>query len=344
MHTYLLYFLKTFFEKMKIGPCKFVQAYGRWKQKQKNNIFVAHGNKTPIKIKMFNLLSAVLSGFMIHTNRIRKAPYSSKYAVQSTSQKEWNNRGSAAVEATCIMPFMLFAFWAFYSMGQIYILENQVYQAAMNTAGYLAEYAYLAEEYGETKGMGTQIIGIGAANVKFRSYLEDTTRIEKYVVGGVHGLWITGSEILDEEGFICMQIWYQVRIPIPLLSNLSIPVSVQVRQKAYTGYQEKEKNPDEEQYVYIAEYSSVYHFSRSCSHLKLTIMPVTKTALQISHSDLLPCALCGKEPAELYYITETGECYHTSAQCSGLKRTVRRVKLSEINGYAPCSRCGEISE
>lgn len=344
MHTYLLYFRNMIDRKIKTGFREFFQAYERWKQMQKNKISVARGTKTPIKNQRFNFLAVFLLGFTLYIDPIRKAPYSNKYAVQSTFRRKWNHAGSASIEATCIMPLMLFAFWAFYSMGQIYILENQVYQAAMNTAGYLAEYAYLAEEYGKADGLGTQIIGIGTANVKLRSYLEDTSRVEKYVVGGTHGLWITGPEILDEEGFICIQIHYRVCIPVPLLSKLSMPVCVQVRQKAYTGYQEDEKNSDEERYVYIAEYSTVYHTSRSCSHLKLTIVPVTKAALDLSYGNLLPCAFCGSEPTGLYYITETGECYHTSAQCSGLKRTVRRVRLSEVNGYAPCSRCGGNSE
>lgn len=344
MHTYLLYFWNMIYRKTGTGFWKLFQAYERWKRTQKNKLFVAHGNKTPIKNKMFNFLTVLLYGFTFYINTVRKAPYSNKYAVQSTFRKKRNNAGSASIEAICMMPLMIFAFWAFYSMGQIYILENQVYQAAMNTAGYLAEYAYLAEEYGKTEGLGTQIVGIGAGNVKLHSYLEDTSRVDRYVVGGIQGLWITGPEILDEEGFICIQIHYRVCVPVPLLSKLSMPVCVQVRQKACTGYQEDKKNSDEERYVYIAEYSTVYHTSRSCSHLKLTIIPVTKTVLHLSYGELLPCAFCGKEPAELYYITETGGCYHTSAQCSGLKRTVRRVRLNEINGYAPCSRCGENSE
>lgn len=344
MHTYLLYSLEMIYKEVKTGFCNKFQTYRRYKQKQKNKNNVAHGNKTPIKNQMFYLLFVILSGIAVLINIIREAPYSSKYAVQSTSGKRWNNKGSATVEAVCIMPFMLFAFWAFYSMGQIYILENQVYQAALNTAGYLAEYAYLAEECNQVDSVGTQLIGIGTGNVKLRSYLDDTRRIEQYVIGGVQGLWITGPEVLDSEGFICIQIRYRVHIPVPLLSNLSMPVCVQVRQKAFIGYWENEMDKEDEQFVYVTEYSTVYHLSRACSHLKLTITPVTKDGLRACGKELYPCAYCGNREAELYYITETGDCFHTFVQCSGLKRTVRRVKISEVNGYAPCSRCGDCLE
>ena len=36
-----------------------------------------------------------------------------------------------------------------------------------------------------------------------------------------------------------------------------------------------------------------------------------------------------------------GECYHSAADCSGLIRRVRRVRLSETGGLPPCSRCGK---
>lgn len=343
MHTYLLYILKMIGKKNQYNSKLFTQTYGRNRQKQKNKNNVAPGNKTPNKTTMFYTLYVILSGFSKLINRFQKAPHSDKYAVQNTSSR-WKNTGSATMEAICIMPLMLFAFWAFYSMGQIFILENQVYQAAMNTAGYLAEYAYLAEEGGMTDTTGTQLLGIGMANGTFRYYLEDKSRVEQYVADGVNGLWITGTELMDKEGFIRIQIRYRVRIPIPFMSNLSMPVRVQVRQKAYVGYRENGTSAEEERYVYVTEYSRVYHATRSCSHLSLTIIPVSEGILRSSYSELLPCAYCGDASAEAYYITATGDCFHTSSHCTGLKRTVRRIKISEVSGYAPCSRCGTVFE
>ena len=312
----------------------------------KNKKSVAHDNKTPTKIRMMDafLLTLMFHGCHFY---LRKAPKCNKYAVQSTSAKgrENGNSGSATVEAVCIMPLLIFAFWAFYSIGQLYILENQVYQAAINTAGGLAEYAYLTErneqlsDPEDSEAISLQLLGTGIAETKFRSYLEERRRIERYVINGIGGFQFADVQIPDTEGFICFQIQYRVRIPVPFLANLTMPLSVQIRQKAFTGYRNGD-GQEQEVYVYVAEYSTVYHVSRNCTHLRLTIIPVTEAVLKTGYSNLSPCELCGSEKANLYFVTETGDRYHTSDRCTGLKRTVRRVKLKELNGYAPCSRCG----
>ena len=40
------------------------------------------------------------------------------------------------------------------------------------------------------------------------------------------------------------------------------------------------------------------------------------------------------------YITNYGDRYHTTIKCRGLRRYVKSVLLSEIEGVQPCSKCG----
>lgn len=338
MHTYCSYdsgvwiwILTQVFKKI-ILSLKYADRKENQQQKNKN---VAHDNMTPnYKIRF---LYKILYSVIFISDKNLDAPRKRKYAVHSTSN---GNRGSASLEALCIMPMLLFAFWAFYSIGQIYILENQIYQAAMNTAGYFAESAYLTESAASAEEGSMELPGYGMASWKLREYLPEASRVEQYVTGGRQGLILMEPVSLDEEGFLCLRIRYQVQIPVPFLNDLSMPVMVQVRQKAYTGYNGSGDVDANERYVYLAEYSSVYHLSRSCSHLRRTVIPVSETVLSTAYSNLVPCAYCGSREAETYYITESGDCYHTSLQCTGLKRTVRRVRWSEAAGYAPCSRCG----
>ena len=57
------------------------------------------------------------------------------------------------------------------------------------------------------------------------------------------------------------------------------------------------------------------------------------------------CSKCnGNASSGTVYYTERGDCYHSDAGCSGLKRTVRLVKKSETEGKAMCTRCRQREE
>ena len=54
------------------------------------------------------------------------------------------------------------------------------------------------------------------------------------------------------------------------------------------------------------------------------------------------CEICSRNqnPAGTVFITGKSNRYHNLGSCSGLKRTVRIVKESEVKGMGACGRCG----
>lgn len=103
-----------------------------------------------------------------------------------------------------------------------------------------------------------------------------------------------------------------------------------------------------DEYVYVAENGTVYHMDIGCTYLRLGIQSVGSGVLDSlrnqSGGKYKPCESCmGEQSATDYsfvYITPYGARYHRTKDCSGLRRTVRRVLRSAVSGLPPCSKCG----
>lgn len=98
------------------------------------------------------------------------------------------------------------------------------------------------------------------------------------------------------------------------------------------------------EYVYITDNMSVYHTSAQCTHLDLSIHAVSgSTSVFITNAEgqhYHACEKCAEGGrGAVVYVTEHGDCYHNSYECSGLTRNVKMVDASEVEGLHICSRC-----
>lgn len=133
------------------------------------------------------------------------------------------------------------------------------------------------------------------------------------------------------------------------LWDLPFVVETRVTEKAvcrgWIGFTELE---DEEIYVYITPEGSVYHFYRDCTHLKLSIEMVSfgkACTLKNQYGEKYrECKICEEPYGLMVYITKEGNCYHSERNCSGLKRTVRQIPISEVQGRICCIRCAAREE
>ncbi len=243
-----------------------------------------------------------------------------------------NNNGSASLEATIIVPLFIFVVLAVYHMGESRLCQEVLYEAAIETGEYVAEYAYVADE-----DMPFYSI---AANRVFEQYIDREELLEKYIQGGVSGVFISVIGP-DEDNYIELKVSYRVKVEVPLLGSYADDKGFTIRQKAYLGYTEPTQEADEVQteltYVYITDNKEAYHTTRDCTHLKLSVMPAGKSlAIKGGYT---PCEFCYEGEASVY-VTEWGNRYHSSQECSGLKRTVYRVEKKSVSDIPPCNRCG----
>lgn len=237
-----------------------------------------------------------------------------------------NNKGVATVEASLIMPIFIFSMLAIYHMAQAKLAENVIYDAGVETAEYLAEIAYLNKD------------SIYGARLVFHKYVDDEDLLKKYIKGGVQGVDFLGTTGIDSEGYYELRMNYEVVLSLPFVPELSSDKTVSIRCRAYVGDDVGEdESGDNDRYVFVTENREVYHESRLCTYLELSIS--TTSAQEAKSNGLLPCEYCGDGTGEMVIVTNYGEKYHYSFDCSGLKRTIFRVKFSEVEGIGGCTRC-----
>lgn len=114
----------------------------------------------------------------------------------------------------------------------------------------------------------------------------------------------------------------------------------------WIGYDVELSDPrDSEIYVFVTPTGVVYHRSRNCTHLKLSVYSVPASQVSGERNQYgeryQACERCHGRLEGMVYLTEEGTRYHSDISCSGLRRSVRSIPLSEAQlMYAPCSRCG----
>ena len=250
--------------------------------------------------------------------------------------------GSLTVECAFVMPVFLVCMAAVLQFANVYNCAVRLGSAMTQTAEEMAIAAY-ATEYME-EGAADSILGIALstayASGRSAALAGDTSAVKR--------LQFLLSSFLEESDRINIVASYQVRSPVGIVR---IPGTFFVQKASVRGWTGREgsggsggkEEEHQHQTVYVAENGVVYHTDSNCSHIRLTIMPVTEKQIpqmrNLYGEKYHKCEKCGSHPSSQYYITTDGNRYHTSLECGGLKRTVREMDLHEVGELRPCSRC-----
>lgn len=245
--------------------------------------------------------------------------------------------GSLTIEAAFGIPLFIFA-----AVCLIWLLEIQVIhlsvEAGMQEAG-----KRLAQEMAITPAFSA-----GRIEKEIVKSIGEERLDRSLVDGGSRGLHCEksilhrGSEIMD------MKVSYKIRIPIPVFAVPVVEKKEEMRIKCWTGYaKEGFFDDDDNTLVFVTETGLVYHKKRDCPYLDLSVKAVSadrvKDMRNQSKGKYYPCEHCMKKgkAGKTVYVTEYGDRYHSSLTCSGLKRTIYAVPISEVQGKGACSKCGK---
>ncbi|MDO4633855.1 MAG: pilus assembly protein [Eubacteriales bacterium] len=257
-----------------------------------------------------------------------------------------SRRGSLTVEAACVVPLFLFIMIAVLQFARISTATSAILAGMQDAAKEMAAYAYI-RELGISPGEGTggDMIsgGLSAAYASSR-----IARQEGYVKDEVEFSLLQTSfhdEIIDLAGSC------RLRHSLDLLPALKVRSILRARVRAWTGRAGSggktgggdAEEDDGSKMVYMAETGKVYHTDPDCTHIKLKIQAVSRDSLSgrrnTSGGKYHACERCRTRGASTVYISPYGDKYHGSLDCSGLKRTIRKVRKDEVGSCRPCSKC-----
>ena len=243
---------------------------------------------------------------------------------------------SFTVEAAVTVPvFVCFLASILFFFG-ILQLQMKVESALHYTARSMAAYSCLEKQDGELINPQTEFV---AAEILFRKQLQEQEVRTEYILGKSLGISLLTSNMAGED--IELKAVYQIRLPISLLGIHYFPMHQTAKARKWTGDSPKEETGE---WVYITPTGTVYHESKSCPYLDLSIQAASVSELtdirNKSGGKYQKCVRCRGEHSGTVYITDYGSAYHADINCSGLKRTVHKIKKSEAGERGPCSKCG----
>lgn len=289
--------------------------------------------------------------------------------------------GSLTAEAAFTVPLIFFAWLLFLNFFQVIRIQEELHYAACESvqaaagAGFVLRKAekagknYIKEEGisggGDIEGgidevLINMLIQNVTAEVFYRIMLEeymDMDAVDRSCIrGGRNGIGLLGSSLLTEDGCAELILRYKIRFPITVFPGLEFPVTQKVKMRSFTGegylYEEEEngegneEGQNAEELVYITENGRVYHISRECTYLRVSVQ-----AKRYQELDNLRNESGGKYTACLYckgamnsgdtiYVAKYGDVYHTTVTCSRILRNVKTLPRSEAEKqYSGCSKC-----
>ena len=258
------------------------------------------------------------------------------------------SEGSATVEASLAIPVFLMAVCALFFIGQLLLVEGEIRYSLAQAARACADQEALKEEAKvrtekEEEGIsGNQGLGLSPQST-FMNIYDGGSLCDACISGGSRAVLVQGRKDSSAET-VRLTARYVLKVPVFLFRTILFPRKISLEERIFSGYIPHAgdgENGKKDCVVYVTERGTVYHRRADCTHICLRIRNEEGIRSIMTHSRYRPCEKCihGTGSISTLYITAEGDCYHSSLSCSGLKRTVKAVYLSEIPGMRPCSRC-----
>lgn len=268
--------------------------------------------------------------------------------------------GSMTVEASIVLPLFLFFFLNLGCVIELIRLHSNLEMALFDVGRRIAIYGYaLSENAAERETENSEAgwwselkdVTISYTYIKgeLTEYVGEQYLEEAPIRGGADGLQFLESEIFTAGDCVDIILTYEAEPFVQMTGFRPFRMANRYYAHLWNGYcipesGQGEENPEETDFVYVAENGEVYHEDRNCSHLLLHVQSVSLAEAYESRNAngdrYMPCEVCaGNGFGEMVFIAEDGTAIHSVRSCPGLKRTVSAISRKEAGKYRPCRDC-----
>ncbi len=258
------------------------------------------------------------------------------YTHPTTTERAsiFTSRGSMTLEAAIVAPIFFFAVLSLVYLLEMMAIQTTVHHALHSVGKEIAQAAYsspIISSYGIEQHL---VKNIGAGKLE-----------KSMIVGGATGLNCSKSQSDWNTAVIDLSVQYDLEIPILMFRIPILSKEDTLRVKGWTGYASGYQGQQHKEVVYVTDYGLVYHQDMSCTYLELAIRTVSAEQItdlrNQSGGKYTACGYCkGRaEETAVFYVTDYGEKYHTSLDCSRIKRNIYAVPLEEVYALGGCSKC-----
>ena len=245
-------------------------------------------------------------------------------------------KGSYTLEAAVIIPVTAVFFLTLLFFFRVLQIQTEV-QEALNYAS--------RKTACEAAAVSSQTGLLVSAEAYFRKELGTYSLPEKYIRGGKHAITMAKSDLSGN--YINLQVNYYIKIPISFFEVKGVGICQKSKSHKWIGDRTDGKQSD---YVYVTKHGTVYHRSRKCHYLDLSIKSADYAQIsgmrnknEHKYSACSGCVVKNYVSGKVY-VTDYGTCYHSDLACSGLKRTIYLILLEETGGKRACGKCGANAE
>lgn len=301
----------------------------------------------PFFYKPYKKIQCTLQDRCINNNNgaqaIRKTIYQINKIIRKALRKKRVLRSVSfsalmTVEAAVVLPLFLLAVFILLSVMHMLGIHLNLLTEAVQSIHKAAVYTY-SDDYDLDRILMEFILGIGRSDVDF-----------SHIDGGMAGIDYWGTDYDKETGEIKLCMTYKVNPVIDFFGINGTKMTVSLHSRAFVGGKwfggNSTSYEDNETIVYVAQNGVVYHSSRECAYIDLSVHGVPATEISVLRNNqggkYYSCELCScTEDAPVVYVTDTGNRYHCSAKCSGISRDVYEMIWQPDCVLPPCSRCGK---